>query len=339
MSPNNKKRLDGIEERLNQIETLLGPRLPKPRSAFQQFREHLWDQVKRHKGTIIPLAAIFVGVLGWFVSGWFKYYLDHRYDFVNEMISTNLKAKGGVNDKLDQIQQTADSTKTTLQALQPYIHDTVQRQFENVAKLPTATLMQRIPALKDLVAVAKNQNVAIDPNIVTEVGKKLVDASSDNAEAWGAVLRWVDYKSFNNSFSASLPDTTSVAEFRDEYVINIPTGADHPTFSLKGLVPADSAAQTGYIGEDRNAGLTSGPEWIVIEGGAVGLDGISLRNVIFRNVYIQYFGAPLIMKNVYFIGCTFDMKVDPETRHLAIALLAPAPSTTFQSMAKAGAHS
>ena len=191
-------------------------------------------------------------------------------------------------------------------------------------------MIPRIPALENLVAVAKNQNVAVDPNIVTEVGTKLVDASRQNAEAWHAVLRWVDYKSFNNSFSPSLPDTTNVAAFRDKYVINVPTDAVAPAFSLKGLVPANIAAQTGYIGQgDRNKGLTSGPEWIIAEGGAAGLDNLYLRNVIFHNVSIRYVGAPLIMKNVYFVDCTFDMKVAPKTQQFAIALLAPTPSTYF----------
>lgn len=86
----------------------------------------------------------------------------------------------------------------------------------------------------------------------------------------------------------------------------------------------------GYIGEeDRNKGMTSGPEWIIAEGGAVGLDGIYLRNVVFHNVRVKYFGGPLTMKNVYFIDCTFDMNVQPKTEQLAMALLAPTPSTSF----------
>jgi hypothetical protein len=100
---------------------------------------------------------------------------------------------------------------------------------------------------------------------------------------------------------------------------------------LKGLVPAAIAAQTGYIGEDRNKGMAFGPEWIIADGGAAGLDGIEFRNVIFRNVRIAYHGGSLILKNVYFIDCTFDMAVAPKTQQLAFAVLAPTPSTSFNN--------
>jgi hypothetical protein len=327
-----KERLEGIEGRLGQVETLLRVRPSTPRSALQRFRKHLWEQIKKYKGTVIPLVAISVGVLGWFVSGWFKYYLEHKYDFVNEMVSTNLNAKGGINDKLGQIQQTVTSTKATLDTLQPFIHDIIQRQFENVAKLRTGALILRIPALENLVAVAKNQKVTVNPNTVTEVGIKLVDASRQNAKVSDAVLRWLEYKSFNNSFFSFLPDTTNEPTFTDRYVINIPESAHPPSILLKGKATADVAAQTGYIGQDRNKGLTFGPAWIVMEGGEVGLDDIEMRNVVFHSVQISYLGRPVSMKNVYFIDCTFNMHVDPKTRQLVIALLAPTPSTSFQSM-------
>jgi hypothetical protein len=319
------QRLDTVDLRLETIESGLGIR-SQPNRRIPAVFEFIW----KHKATVLPTAAIAVAIVGWFASGWFKYYLDHKDDGLNAAIEKELQKPQGVIDKLNTIKQTTDELKTTLGTLQPFIHDVIQHQFENVAKLPTGDLIPRIPALRNLVAVAENQNVTVDPHIVTEVGRKLVDASRQNAEAWDAVLRWVEYKSFNNNTSSLLPDTTNLAVFRDKYVINVPNGAAAPTFSLKGSAPADIAAQSGYIGEDRNKGMTSGPAWIVADGGDVGLDGMQLRNVVFRNVRISYFGAPLRMKNVYFVDCTFDMKVDQNTRQLAVALLAPVPSTSFQ---------
>ncbi len=37
------------------------------------------------------------------------------------------------------------------------------------------------------------------------------------------------------------------------------------------------------------------------------------------------------MKNVYFIDCTFKMTITPVAQNLALALLEPEPSITFQS--------
>jgi len=322
----NKAALQDHERRLQEIETQLGIKPPPPKKTA---RERLTEWVKANPW-ISLLSAIVLAAVTLFGSYW----LNHRKEWWNGDVAAQvnivLEKSGGVQETLKQVKETVDRTDEKLKTLEPFIHEVIQRQFENVAKLSTGALIPRIPALNNLVAVAKSQNVAVEPNIVTEVGTKLVDASHQNAEAWDAALRWVGYKSFNNRFSSQLPDTTNVPEFRDNYVINIPNGADHPTFSLKGLVSADNAAQEDYIGNAaRNKGMTSGPEWIIPEGGAVGLDGLYLKNVVFHNVYIQYFGAPLIMKNVYFIDCTFDMKVEPKTQQFALALLAPTPSTSF----------
>jgi hypothetical protein len=322
----NKAALQDHERRLQEIETRLGLKPPPPKKTA---RERLTDWVKANPWISLLLAIVLAAVT---LFG--SYWLNHRKEWWNGDVAAQvnivLEKSGGVQETLKQVKETVDRTDEKLKTLEPFIHEVIQRQFENVAKLSTGALIPRIPALNNLVAVAKSQNVAVEPDIVTEVGTKLVDASHQNAEAWDAALRWVGYKSFNNRFSSLLPDTTNVPEFRDKYVINIPNGADHPIFSLKGLVSADNAAQEDYIGNAaRNKGMTSGPEWIIAEGGAVGLDGLYLKNVVFHNVYIQYFGAPLIMKNVYFIDCTFDMKVEPKTQQFALALLAPTPSTSF----------
>ena len=321
-----KEALQDHDRRLQEIENQLGLKPTPPRKTLKD-RLKEWGKanpwIKPALSIIIPIFTVL-----------FAYWLNHHNEWWNRDVAAQvnvvLEKPGGVQATLKYLTETVNRTDEKLKTLEPLIQDVIKHQFENASKLPTGALIQRIPALNNLVAAAKNQNVTVDPKIVTEVGTKLVDASRENAEAWPAVLRWVDYKSFNNGFSSSLPDTTNVPDFRDKYAINIPNGATKPTFSLKGLVPADTAAETGYLAqEERNKGMTSGPEWIVAEGGAVGLNGIYLRNVIFHNVYVQYFGGPLKMKNVYFVGCTFDMKIEPRTRQFAIALLAPTPSTSF----------
>jgi hypothetical protein len=322
----NAGMLHDHERRLHEIESQLGIKPPTPRKTL---KERLKEWVKAN-----PWIKVAVPIILPVLTVLLAYWLDHRTEWWNKDVDARvtivLEKPGGVQETLKQVRDTVDRTDERLKTLEPFIHEVIQRQFENVAKLPTGALMQHIPGLNNLVAVAKNQNVTVDSKIVTEVGTKLVDASRENVEAWDAALRWVNYKSFNNSFSSSLPDTTNEPEFRDKYAIYIPNGATKPTFLLKGMVAAETAAESGYIRqEDRNKGMTSGPEWIIAEGGAVGLDGLYLRNVIFHNVYVQYFGQPLRMKNVYFIDRTFDMKVVPETRQFAIALLAPTPSTSF----------
>jgi hypothetical protein len=328
---NNRQRLQAIEGRLDTIEQNLNlaPKPPKPPNRFIRFFIYYWA----NKAWTLTVTAICIAVFGWFANPLIKTWLDHRNDSFNksvdDRIQASLNAPKGVLEVLRETQDKTNMTSTALETLKPFIHDVIAHQFENVSKLPTQALLQRAHALNDLAAVAKNESVKIDPKVVAQAGAKLVAASSQKPVLWDATLKFVEYKSFNNSFSPSLPDTTNEQEFRDKYMMYIPEGAHPPSPSLKGKVPADVAAQTGYIGEDRNTGLAFGPAWIVMEGGEVGLDGLELRNVIFHNVQISYFGGPVSMKNVYFIGCTFKMQNTPITQRLVLALFEPEPSTTF----------
>jgi hypothetical protein len=66
---------------------------------------------------------------------------------------------------------------------------------------------------------------------------------------------------------------------------------------------------------------------------------MELRNVVFHDTQIAYFGGPVSMKNVYFINCTFKMGVNPATQQLALALLKPEPSIAFQIKSAESPHS
>jgi hypothetical protein len=57
------------------------------------------------------------------------------------------------------------------------------------------------------------------------------------------------------------------------------------------------------------------------------LDGMQLRNVIYKNVHVVYHGSPLIMENVYFIDCTFDVSSGQNGSLLADTLLSSTPVT------------
>ena len=83
------------------------------------------------------------------------------------------------------------------------------------------------------------------------------------------------------------------------------------------------------IGKDDNKDKPAGIGILEASGGGMVLDGWQLRNVIFQNVHIVYNGGPLIMNNVYFVNCTFEMKADKNTQGLALASFSPNPSIAF----------
>jgi hypothetical protein len=95
------------------------------------------------------------------------------------------------------------------------------------------------------------------------------------------------------------------------------------------IVPREFAAQYQSIGKDRNEGKPECSAVFVLTGGGTSLDGMQLRNVVLQNVHIVYQGGPVLIKNVYFINCTFEITSAPNSQNLALAMLAPAPATTF----------
>jgi hypothetical protein len=50
------------------------------------------------------------------------------------------------------------------------------------------------------------------------------------------------------------------------------------------------------------------------------LDNTEFRHVIFSNVHVAWQGGPVIMRDVYFVNCTFDLLRD-NGQNLADAIL------------------
>jgi len=349
--PSNKERFDGIDarlggigshisgidSRLDRIESALELRPPKPKSPFAQLRGQVWQWIVANKALVISVVAILVGIGGWFGSGYFKYWLDHKDDAFNDAadrrIEKALKAPGGVLATLEEVRKTTNATNTTLGTLQPFIHDVIDRQFENVSKLPTHVLIDRAPAVANLLSAAKDQKIVLDRQIVAETGKKFVQASPQSPAAWDAALGFLNYKSYVNSVSPLLPNLRDARIVGTHYRLPpLKEGQRYPTFTHLGIVPKESAAQFNLIGQDYNANLSTGDAYLIATGGDLPIDGMELRNVAFINVHITYDGGPVRIKNVYFINCTFEMKTAPSTQNLALAVLEPSPATNFSGM-------
>ena len=185
-----------------------------------------------------------------------------------------------------------------------------------------------VKKITSLVASAIQNKENINPEALSSLGQKIIQASDKQPDAWVAALAVLDYKSFANQQAASIP-VVGIPAIYTHYRLAIPTGMKAPTFRVSGNVPEGSAARFNPIGDDRNYGQPKGNAFIFGEGGNVALDGMQLRNVVLRNVKIFYGGGPLIMENVYFVNCTFEMQRAKNTFELAESIISPEPATTF----------
>jgi hypothetical protein len=166
--------------------------------------------------------------------------------------------------------------------------------------------------------------------VVSDTGKRLVSASDHNSAAWDVALQYADYKSTLNDGSPSLPKFDTPGEqFEDYYPQVIPSGYSIPDMKHYGIAPKESEAQFMVIGHDPNKNLKYGIALLSVEGGGLVVDGMQIRNVVFRNVHVVYRGGIVVMSNVYFVGCTFEMQRNNNSLLFADSVLGSDPATSF----------
>ncbi len=235
-------------------------------------------------------------------------------------------------DRLTSIDTDIGSIKKTLTELAPFLREATIKRMTEASNLTPRQLREQLPDLKSLATTAKAENIAIKPEIVEAVGKKLVEAG--DADAWTTAIDFVNYKSFLNiSLSVAIKNILPVGgTLTTHYHIRSPQGMAAPRFQVAGVVPSAEAAHVFAMGTPNpDASLSMGNDWILGTGGAATLDGAQLKKVIFRNVYVVYDGGPLQMENVYFLNCTFDIKQQANGERFALALLGPLPDTTLDN--------
>jgi hypothetical protein len=285
-APTNRERLDEHDSRLVKIEVALSLKPPEPKRSFLKQK---YDLLVNHKGTSLFLAVILcaVGLFG-------KYWLDHRNEWwnhdVDARIDLAINAKGGIRETLGAVQQTVNRTEATLNALQPFIHDVVQHQFKSASKLPAATLRERLPAIGNLLSVAKNQEVKIAPGIADSLSKKLLQIEPESSDFWQVAGALISYRS-----------SLLVGGFQNWAVINFP-----PRPGVVDLLGADKNAAVQVVGPDAKPTGSKLPiARIGNQDCYVELDGKQISRWDCKRCLVKYSGGPLSVRDVHFQDCLF----------------------------------
>jgi hypothetical protein len=111
--------------------------------------------------------------------------------------------------------------------------------------------------------------------------------------------------------------------------LNLPGADVHQTLTqLAEYSAAIAKRPTGevHIGELRTFGkftylkdsLISGPRALSTSSEGADIDGFFLDYVVFENTTIVYRGGPLILRNVRFVNCRFDVPNSPEGNKLLV---------------------
>ena len=199
-------------------------------------------------------------------------------------------------------------------------------------QISTAPMAQGIAAeAKNILSAARAKKIPIDKDVIIDTGKTFVSASRDNPEAWDAAISFVDYRSFLNiDAEPRLPSLGKDPPWYEVDILTVNHHATKPIVKGYGVVPAEQGAILARIGQNLYEGQRFGAAFLVLTGDDVILDGMAMKNVIYRGVHIEYHGGPLVMENVYFINCTFTLepKPTPNSQLLAGKIL-DSPSLSF----------
>jgi len=181
---------------------------------------------------------------------------------------------------------------------------------------------------KKVMDAARVNSVPLPTDLILQAGAKFVRGSYQNPSAWDAAVAFLNYRSYSVAVTQTFPSPQGALETTVSSLVAPPT--EHPpSISGKGDTPEEAAALIYRIGENPSEAVKTGAAYYFAKGGGMVLDKMGLKNVVFIGVHIVYQGGPVHLDHVFFVNCTFEMPRVENTRNLALALLAPEPSTTF----------
>lgn len=207
-------------------------------------------------------------------------------------------------------------------------------RLKQLSNTPTAPGV--VAEAQNILATAKAKKIPIDKEVIIDAGKTFIGASRNNPNVWKAAVAFVNYRSFLSEDDA--PRTRSIEVSHLDWWTTVQgtikkRTAGNSAYTLGGpLVPNDLAARYEAIGATDNNGHLTGPSLIVVDGNYQNqfwLDGYWLKNVVIRNASIKYSGGPVMLENVYFINCTFEITPTAPSQLFAESVL-QSPSATFK---------
>lgn len=248
--------------------------------------------------------------------------LPHLEKDQDEKIQNQVNA--GLKEPSSQIQAMhaeIAGLKGEWETLKPLLQSRVQENLKNSVRLKPSEFDKSLPALRATIIAAKNANIAAPPSLVAQVGQRVLETASKSTEsglAWQTAKDFMEYRSSNNSASVPLSQFKQLPE--THYTWSKEHGRSDKIAAF-GLVPLTQAAELSDLSSAAKPANVVGNQLILLLGGKMKIDGLRLRNVVFKDMVIAYDGGPLQMENVTFINCKFDFPSSKQGQALALAVL------------------
>lgn len=230
----------------------------------------------------------------------------------------------------DDINNLKDGLKTTNNRIDTTLSDALKRAFPATA-VGVKPTKQQINAAGRILELARTEKANIDSVVLKNVGENVAALTTQpqlSSAAWDSLSQAVSYRSFlNKGYVPKLSDLTP-ATGKEDYStdVNITGLGASGARALSvwfggGHQPDRESARMELLNKPRRHG--SGFGFLVLDGGdaSIGLDGMYMKNVIVRNVVVDYGGGPVKLENVYFVNCTFRLKKTVPVREFSTRML------------------
>jgi len=275
--------------------------------------------------------AILFGAL--FFAAW--WYLP------SELAKSRDVSKGDIRELLrpieNQLARLVADTVTAGENAGPRVLQAMEQSLDNQSERRAGLATIGATAQK-----ASERRVLADPTAIRSIGDRVLALTSAPAHgdaAWEAAVRLADYRSFLNGTLVSIPNKSLQTTFSvAAMVTSRPKPGARPSdwkdsefqFRFYGPVTNDCARSVRLA--NKSDPCAAGPSLIELYGlqregvdRVLLLDGYYFKDMVVRDMVIQWNGGPFEAKNVAFLNCTFDFKQQ-------------APSEPFVRQLFAGTH-
>lgn len=198
-----------------------------------------------------------------------------------------------------------------------------------------------VKAVESVLKEASASGLTIPKSVIEDTGLRFIDAPALTPASWDAALRFIEYQSVQNaSAGPSFNDATRNAagtkagiSFEALIIATRPGMEGPPPLLCKPgtpLVDHSISALFARIGNEDQSQERSPLFW-VIEGDGYGflMDGYHVRNTALRDALVIYNGGRILLENVFFFHCKFQMAKNKNTQDFAKAILSNGPSLNF----------
>jgi hypothetical protein len=180
--------------------------------------------------------------------------------------------------------------------------------------------LKSIQEIRTVATVARDERIAIDPKLAETVAlhvmKIAIQENQWPEQALQAAMAISSYISFLNAgYSAPIkskpfiPGTRKMTTPLDHFIRDPKKQSALIITSGLENVKDEDAAVIERIGDGHEFEKGYGSAVYLISGynGYLLLDGLYFKNIVFQELSIAYQGGPLVLINVRFIDCTFDV--------------------------------